>query len=85
MSLPGYTLDKPVQFLTFNLFPSLMGILYQPQVVWGLLQTLISGAPRLLTEVDVLASMIKLGRNRTLQTLSKEQDILMTPFSLLDV
>lgn len=62
MSLAGYTPDKPVQLLTFNLFPTLMGIQYQPQVVWGLLQTLTSGAPRLLTEIDVLASLIKLGR-----------------------
>ena len=41
--------------------------------------------PRILNEVDVLASMIKNGRDRALQTLGKEPDNLVTPFSLADI
>jgi hypothetical protein len=43
------------------------------------------GAPRILNEVDVLASIIKNGRDRTLQTLGKEPDIFVIPFSLSDI
>ena len=43
------------------------------------------GAPWNLNEVYVLTNMIKSGRNRALQTLGKEPDILVIPFSLLDI
>ena len=41
--------------------------------------------PRILNEVDVLASMIKNGRDTAVQTLGKEPDILVIPFSLSDI
>ena len=43
------------------------------------------GAPHILNEVDALASMIENGKDRVLQTLGKEPDILVTPFSLSDI
>jgi hypothetical protein len=47
--------------------------------------TAMGGAPRVLNEVDALTSMIKNGRDRALQTLGKEPDILVIPFSLFIV
>ena len=43
------------------------------------------GAPQILNEVDELTSMIKNGRDRALQTLGKEPDILVIPFSLSEI
>ena len=43
------------------------------------------GAPHILNEVDALASMIENGKDGVLQTLGKEPDILVTPFSLSDI
>ena len=62
-----------------------MGTLYQPPGVLEWLHTPMGGAPRILNEVDVLASIIKNGRDRTLQTLGKEPDIFVIPFSLSDI
>jgi hypothetical protein len=62
-----------------------VGDLYQPQGVLEWLHTLMGGAPWILNEVDTLASMIKNGRDRALQTLGKEPDNLVTPFSLADI
>lgn len=42
-------------------------------------------APRILTEIDALTSMIKNGRDRTLQILGKEPDVLVLPFPPADV
>ena len=43
------------------------------------------GSPQILNEVDALSSMIKNGRDRALQTLGKDPDILVTSFSLSDI
>jgi hypothetical protein len=41
------------------------------------------GTPQIFNEVDAFASMIKNGRDRALQTLRKEPDILVTSFPSL--
>lgn len=46
---------------------------------------LVSSAPRILTEVDALAVMIRNVRDRALQTIRTEPNILVTPLSLSDI
>jgi hypothetical protein len=43
-----------------------VGALYQPQGVLEWLHTLMGGTPQILNEVDVLDSMIKIGRDKAL-------------------
>ena len=62
-----------------------MGVLYQPWGVLEWLHTLMGGTPQILNEIYALISMIKNGRDRALQTLGKEPDILVIPFSLSDI
>lgn len=85
VSLARYDPQSPVQFLLFNSSPTVVGAIFQPQGVIEWLHTPVGGAPRVLTEIDALASMIRQGRDRTLQILGKEPDILVTPFSLTDI
>lgn len=85
MALARYDPTVPVHLLIFNSSPTLVGALYQPQGVLEWLHTPMGGAPRILNEVDALANMIKNGRDRALQILGKEPDVLVTPFSLSDV
>lgn len=85
MALTRYDPAKPIQLLIFNSSPTLVGSLYQPQGVLEWLHTPMGGAPQILNEVDALTSMIKNGRDRALQTLGKEPDILVTLFSLSDI
>lgn len=83
MALARYDPTKPIQLLIS--FPTLVGVLYQPWGVLEWLHTLMGGTPQILNEIYALISMIKNGRDRALQTLGKEPDILVIPFSLADI
>ena len=85
MALARYDPTKPIQLCILNSSPTLVGGLYQPLGVLEWLPTLMTGAPRILNEVDALTTMIKNGRDTAVQTLGKEPDILVTPFSLSDI
>ena len=85
MVLARYDPTKPIQLLIFNFSPTLVETLYQPPGVLEWLHTPMGGAPRILNEVDALTTMIKNGRDTAVQTLGKEPDILVTPFSLSDI
>jgi hypothetical protein len=56
-----------------------MGALYQSQRVHECLHTQVSGIPKILTVIDALTVMIWNGRDRAMQTLGKEPEILVTP------
>jgi hypothetical protein len=85
VALARYDPTKPIQLCILNSSPTLVGGLYQPLGVLEWLPTLMTGAPRILNEVDALTTMIKNGRDTAVQTLGKEPDILVTPFSLSDI
>lgn len=85
MALARYDKTIPVHLLIFNFSPMLVGALYQPQGVLKWLHSPMSGAHRILNEVDALDNVIKNGRDRTLQNLREETDILVTTFSLSDI
>lgn len=73
----------PVQLPILSFPTMLVGALYRLQGTLEWLYTPV--VSRILTEVDTFTTMIKNGRDRTLQILGKEPDILVTPFPPSDI